>query len=76
MCELEESRLRAVALLDLVFVLHVIFVAIIVVVVYAMVARTTAGSTRRLGGSYEPLPTSMAVDSNHVQMKAMANMQA
>lgn len=75
MCDLEDSRVRAGALLDLMFVFHVMFVVVVVVVVYAAVA--TAVGARRLSSAYEPLPTSGgAVDSNHVQMKAMANAQA
>ncbi|XP_077212337.1 plant viral-response family protein (DUF716) [Tasmannia lanceolata] len=70
-CDLEESTLRAVALLDLVFVLHVTFVSVIVVIAYAVVAK--AVGVRRIG-SYEALPTSSAglvgLDPNHVQMKA------
>ncbi|RWR80110.1 hypothetical protein CKAN_00872800 [Cinnamomum micranthum f. kanehirae] len=75
MCELEESKVRAGALLDLMFVFHVMFVVVVVVVVYAVVARVVGA--RKLGGAYEPLPTSVgAVDVNHVQMKAMTNTQA
>lgn len=75
MCELEESKVRAGALLDLMFVFHVMFVVVVVVVVYAVVARVVGA--RKLGGAYEPLPTSVgAVDMNHVQMKAMTNTQA
>ncbi|KAJ8548252.1 hypothetical protein K7X08_030721 [Anisodus acutangulus] len=39
-CDLEDSKLRAVAILDLAFVVHVLFVLIIVVVTYAAVAKT------------------------------------
>ncbi|XP_058102723.1 uncharacterized protein LOC131246528 [Magnolia sinica] len=77
-CDLEESQLRAMAILDLVFVFHVVFVAVIVLVVYAVMAR--AAGVRRVG-SYEALPTSLVpamavVGSNHVQMKALTNTQA
>ena len=73
-CELEDSRLRAVAILDLVFLVHVMFVVLIAMVTYAVVAKTVG--IRRLG-SYEALPTS-AVDNNHIQiqMKAMTGTQA
>ncbi|KAF5725601.1 hypothetical protein HS088_TW23G00325 [Tripterygium wilfordii] len=71
-CDLEESRLRAVAILDLVFVVHVMFVVIIVMVTYASIAKSVG--IRRLG-SYEALPTS-AGDTNHIQMKALAGTQA
>ncbi|KAF2323003.1 hypothetical protein GH714_032716 [Hevea brasiliensis] len=64
-CDLEESRLRAVAILDLLFVVHVMFVVLIVMVTYAVMARTFG--VRRMG-SYEALPTT-ASDSNHIQMK-------
>ncbi|XP_050270586.1 uncharacterized protein LOC126714469 [Quercus robur] len=73
-CELEDSRLRAVAILDLVFLVHVMFVVLIAMVTYAVVAKTVG--IRRLG-SYEALPTA-AVDNNHIQiqMKAMTGTQA
>ncbi|XWS32567.1 hypothetical protein CRYUN_Cryun22dG0000700 [Craigia yunnanensis] len=71
-CDLDESRLRAVAILDLVFVVHVMFVVIIVMLTYAVVAKTVG--MRRLG-SYEALPTN-AADSNHIQMKALTGAQA
>ncbi|XP_010250453.1 PREDICTED: uncharacterized protein LOC104592700 [Nelumbo nucifera] len=69
-CDLEESRLRAVAILDLVFVVHVMFVVVILLVVYAAVAKSVG--MRKLG-SYEALPTA---DLNHVQMKALTGTQA
>uniref|UniRef100_A0A5B7B5Q6 Plant viral-response family protein n=1 Tax=Davidia involucrata TaxID=16924 RepID=A0A5B7B5Q6_DAVIN len=72
-CDLEDSKLRAVAILDLVFVVHVMFVLLIVMVTYAAVARTIG--IRRFG-SYEALPTVAAADSNHIQMKAMTGTQA
>ncbi|KAG8643854.1 uncharacterized protein LOC110625806 [Manihot esculenta] len=71
-CDLEESRLRAVAILNLLFVVHVTFVVLIVMVTYAVMARTIG--IRRLG-SYEALPTT-ASDSNHIQMKAFTGTQA
>ncbi|KAK1271697.1 hypothetical protein QJS04_geneDACA021073 [Acorus gramineus] len=75
-CELDESRLRAAALLDLVFVLHAAFVAVVVVVIYVCLAKMGGGLRRNgVGGSsYELLPTAVAVgsDSDHVQMKALA----
>ncbi|XP_021298008.1 uncharacterized protein LOC110426982 [Herrania umbratica] len=71
-CDLDESRLRAVAILDLVFVVHAMFVVIIVMLTYALVAKTVG--MRRLG-SYEALPTN-AADSNHIQMKALTGTQA
>lgn len=74
-CELEESRLRAVAILDLVFVVHVMFVVLIVMVTYAAVAKTLG--IRRSVGSYQALPTAAsAADNNHIQMKALTGTQA
>ncbi|KAL3722890.1 hypothetical protein ACJRO7_035133 [Eucalyptus globulus] len=73
-CDLEESRLRAVAILDLVFVVHVMFVVVIVLVVYAAVAKSVG--VRRMG-SYEALPTTGDRDANnHIQMKALSGTQA
>jgi hypothetical protein len=37
---LEDSRLRAVAIMDLVFLVHIMFVMLIVVVNYTIVAKT------------------------------------
>lgn len=71
-CDLDESRLRAVAILDLVFVVHVMFVIIFVMLTYAVVAKSVGV---RRPGSYEPLPAN-ASDSNHIQMKALAGTQA
>ncbi|XP_022739740.1 uncharacterized protein LOC111291889 [Durio zibethinus] len=71
-CDLDESRLRAVAILDLVFVVHVMFVVIIVMLTYALVAKTIG---MRRQGSYEALPTN-AADSCHIQMKALTGTQA
>ncbi|PIN08961.1 hypothetical protein CDL12_18464 [Handroanthus impetiginosus] len=72
-CDLEDSKLRAVAILDLVFVLHVLFVLLIFLVVYTAVAKTLG--IRNRFGSYEALPNT-AVDSNHIQLKAMTGTQA
>ncbi|KAF5197859.1 plant viral-response family protein [Thalictrum thalictroides] len=69
-CDLEDSRLRAVAILDLVFVIHVMFVVIIVMVTYAMVAKSVG--IRRVG-SYEALSTG---EVNHFQLKALEGTQA
>ncbi|CAN4124894.1 unnamed protein product [Withania somnifera] len=69
-CDLEDSKLRAVAVLDLAFVVHVMFVLIIVIVSYAIVAKSVG--IRRFG-SYEALPNA---DSSHIQMKAMTGTQA
>ncbi|XP_057966493.1 uncharacterized protein LOC131156654 [Malania oleifera] len=73
-CDLEESRLRAVAILDLAFVVHVMFTLLIVFLSYAVVAKTVG--VRRYG-SYEALPSlASSGDSNHIQMKTMAGTQA
>lgn len=72
-CDLEDSKLRAVAILDLVFVVHVLFVLLIVMLVYAVVAKTVG--IRRFG-SYEALPNLPIADANHIQMKALAGTQA
>ncbi|PKI52521.1 hypothetical protein CRG98_027093 [Punica granatum] len=75
-CDLEESKLRATAILDLVFTIHVMFVVIIVLVIYAAVAKSVG--VRRLG-SYEPLPTIVDRDretNSHIQMKSLTGTQA
>ncbi|KAG6581147.1 hypothetical protein SDJN02_19748, partial [Cucurbita argyrosperma subsp. argyrosperma] len=73
-CDLEESRLRAVAILDLAFLIHVMFVLLIVIVIYAVIAR--AAGVRR-GGSYEALPAAaVGGENSHIQMKALTGTQA
>lgn len=74
-CDLEDSKLRATAILDLVFVVYVLFVLLILIVMYAVTAKVVG--VRRFG-SYEAIPTSSAsvADSNHIQMKAMIGTQA
>ena len=72
-CDLEESRLRAVAILDLVFVVYVMFVVFILMATYAVLAKTVG---IRRTGSYEALPTLSSADSNHIQMKTLAGTQA
>lgn len=73
-CDLEESRLRAVAILDLAFVVYVMFTILIVFLTYAAVAKTVG--IRRYG-SYEALPAlSTSGDTNHVQMKTLTGTQA
>lgn len=74
-CDLEDSKLRAVAILDLVFVVHVFFVLLILTVTYAAVARTLGLGGIRGFGSYEVLPT-VDLNHNHIQMKAMSGTQA
>ncbi|KAM3328504.1 hypothetical protein P3S68_033196 [Capsicum galapagoense] len=69
-CDLDDAKLRAVAILDLAFVVHVLFVLLIVIVTYAFVAKSVG--IRRFG-SYEALPNA---DSSHIQMKAMTGTQA
>uniref|UniRef100_A0A803NA69 Uncharacterized protein n=1 Tax=Chenopodium quinoa TaxID=63459 RepID=A0A803NA69_CHEQI len=72
-CELEDSKLRAIAILDFAFLIHVGVVVILVFVVYAVVSKAL-GVSRRFGGSYEVLPT--AADTNHVQLKTLSGTQA
>lgn len=76
-CDLEDSKLRAVAILDLFFLVHVLFVLLIVMITYAAVAKTVGGI--RGFGSYEALPTvdfQHAHTHNHIQMKSMSGNQA
>ena len=74
-CDLEDSKLRAKAILDLVFVVYVLVVLLILVVTYAVTAKVVG--VRRFG-SYEAIPTSSGTvaDTNHIQMKAMIGTQA
>ncbi|KAK7396011.1 hypothetical protein VNO78_16692 [Psophocarpus tetragonolobus] len=82
-CDLDESKLRAVAILDLAFLIHTIFVLLILLLTYALIARTAPA--RRLG-SYDPLPTASSPDPypnpnpnpNHtlIQLKALSGTQA
>lgn len=67
-CDLDESSLRAVAILDLAFLVHVMFVLLIVLVIYAVVARSVG--VRRLG-SYEAVSTA-SHDHNHIQLKSLS----
>lgn len=72
-CDLEESKLRAVSILDLMFLFHVMFVFIIVMVTYGVAARS--GGIKRLG-SYEALANAGGDANNHYQMKALSRTQA
>ncbi|KAL8246511.1 hypothetical protein R6Q59_007727 [Mikania micrantha] len=74
-CDLDDSKLRANTILDLMFVVHVLFVILILIVTYAVTAKVVG--VRRFG-TYEAIPTSSgaATDNNHIQMKAMAGTQA
>ncbi|KAI3723188.1 hypothetical protein L2E82_34609 [Cichorium intybus] len=74
-CDLEDSKLRATAILDLVFVVYVLFVLLILIVTYAVTAKVV-GVNRF--GSYEAIPTTSGsgTDLNHIQMKAMTGTQA
>ncbi|GAB4847389.1 hypothetical protein Ancab_026447 [Ancistrocladus abbreviatus] len=71
-CEVEESKLRAVAILDLAFVVHVMFVMVILFLLYAIISKIVGVSTRI--GPYEALPTN--ADLNHVQLKTLSGTQA
>ncbi|KAM7275347.1 hypothetical protein ACFE04_017213 [Oxalis oulophora] len=74
-CDLDESKLRAVAILDLVFLFHVMFVLLLVMITYVIVGKCVG--IRRIG-SYEALPTTSinAADSSHIQMKSLTGTQA
>ncbi|PRQ54370.1 hypothetical protein RchiOBHm_Chr2g0176701 [Rosa chinensis] len=73
-CDLDESRFRAVAILDLLFLVHVMFVLLIMLVVHAVVAKSVG--IRKLA-SYEALPTAVPDNNhNHIQMKALSGTQA
>ncbi|XP_047310712.1 uncharacterized protein LOC124914247 [Impatiens glandulifera] len=72
-CELDDSKLRAIAILDLLFVIHVGFVVVTFVIIYAAFAKSVGN--RRIG-AYEALPTLPVVEANHVQMKALSGTQA
>ncbi|CAI9111652.1 OLC1v1011935C1 [Oldenlandia corymbosa var. corymbosa] len=78
-CDLDDSKLRAIAILDLVFLVHVTFVVIIILVTYAAVAKMVGGGIRGFG-SYEALPTvefnQSIHNNNHIQMKALSGTQA
>lgn len=72
-CDLEDSRLRAMAILDLVFVGYVMFVVFLLMSAYVVLAKTVG--IRKMG-SYEALPTLSAADSTHIQMKTLSGTQA
>ncbi|XP_022928412.1 uncharacterized protein LOC111435233 [Cucurbita moschata] len=72
-CDLEESRLRAVAILDLALLIHVMFVLLIVILIYAVIAKIVG--VRRVG-SYEALPATAMGENNHIQMKELTGTQA
>ncbi|XP_028761177.1 uncharacterized protein LOC114719807 [Neltuma alba] len=73
-CELDESKLRAVAVLDLIFLIHVMLVVFIVMITYASIAKFVG--IRRFG-SYDSLPNpSHSENSSIIQMKALTGTQA
>ncbi|CAN7068246.1 hypothetical protein IGI04_041479 [Brassica rapa subsp. trilocularis] len=72
-CDIQESKLRAVSVLDLMFTVHVVLVVILLFVTYTMVAM--AAGVRRTG-SYEALPNNSSDSSNHIQMKSLTGTQA
>ncbi|KAL1553327.1 hypothetical protein AAHA92_14018 [Salvia divinorum] len=72
-CDLDDSKLRAAAILDLMFVLHVVLVLVIFLVIYSVIAKTLGVRTRF--GSYETL-SNTSLDANHIQLKAMTGTQA
>ncbi|KAK9103995.1 hypothetical protein Scep_020839 [Stephania cephalantha] len=81
-CDLDDSRFRAAAILDLAFVFHVMFLMLIVALTYALLAAKTttfgisssssSSSSPAVAAAYQPLPTT----NNHVQMKTLAGTQA
>ncbi|KAI3703082.1 hypothetical protein L6452_28837 [Arctium lappa] len=66
-CDPEDSKLRATAILDLVFVVYVLFVLLILIVTYVVTAKIVVV---QIFGTYEALPTSSvsATDSNHIPL--------
>ncbi|XP_051114764.1 uncharacterized protein LOC127240247 [Andrographis paniculata] len=72
-CDLDDTKLRAMAILDLMFVLHVLFVVLILLAVYGAVARARGGRHGGGGSSYDALPNA---DSSHIQLKTMTGTQA
>ena len=66
-CDLEESALRAAAVLDLAFLVHVVFAFLAMMLVLVLVS----GARRQSSPPYEALH-----DHNHIQMKAIAGTQA
>ncbi|XP_054816835.1 uncharacterized protein LOC129316428 [Prosopis cineraria] len=75
-CDVEEFKFRAVAILDLLFLVHVMFLVVIVMITYAVVAKSVGV---RRSGSYDALPNSSSPsESNHshIQMKSLTGVQA
>ncbi|KAK4272266.1 hypothetical protein QN277_020848 [Acacia crassicarpa] len=73
-CVLDESKLRAMAVLDLIFLVHVMLVVFIVMITLASVAKCVG--VRRFG-SYDSLPNpSHSENSSIIQMKALTGTQA
>lgn len=74
-CELEESKLRATAILDLIFLVHVMLVVFIVMIIHAGISKCVG--IRRFG-SYDslPNPSSHSENSSIIQMKALTGTQA
>lgn len=66
-CDVEAAGLRAVALMDLAFVIHVLVVVFVFALVYAIVSR---GVGYRRNGGYEGVDTNG--DSEHLQMRPLS----
>lgn len=66
-CDVEVSRIRAVALMNLAFNFHVIMVVCFSVLVFALVAKVFG--VRRVGPGYDPI--SRDPDADSVQMKPL-----
>ncbi|KAG6473776.1 uncharacterized protein LOC122027888 [Zingiber officinale] len=79
-CDLEDSRIRAFAILDLAFTVHAILIAVVTFVVYVSLnpAPVVVGGLvrRHNGGSYEALTTLSSTgalsDMDHMQMKVLS----
>lgn len=75
-CDVDEFKFRATAILDLLFLVHVMIVVVIVMITYAVVGKSV-GVKRT--GSYEALPNIASLPENthtHVQMKSLIGTQA
>ncbi|KAL6890223.1 hypothetical protein ACP4OV_008986 [Aristida adscensionis] len=80
-CDVEEARLRAVAVMDLALSVHCVVVAAVATAVYLGVARWCgvdggAGTGRRHNGSYEALstvaPGGVMAEMEHLPVKSVA----
>ncbi|KAF7819324.1 uncharacterized protein G2W53_024779 [Senna tora] len=75
-CDVEEFKFRAVAILDLMFLVHVMVVVVVVMITYVFVGKSV-GIKR--SSSYEALPNASSSHENnlsHIQMKSLTGTQA